>query len=144
MRETKSAQAWMALRVTFGLLPIAAGLDKFFNLLTSWEQYVSPLASVVLPFGGSVLMRGIGLVEIAVGLLILSKWTRIGAYVASAWLALIAVNLIATGHFFDIAARDLALAVGALALARLQEARTDTVAAAPRHGIRNYGSPAPG
>jgi len=31
---------WWALRVLFGLVPIAAGLDKFFNLLTNWEAYL--------------------------------------------------------------------------------------------------------
>ena len=68
-------------------------------------------------------MRFFGVVEIAVGLLILTRWTRIGAYVASAWLLLIAVNLVSTGHFLDVAARDVAMAVAAFALARLEEVR---------------------
>jgi len=30
------------LRLTYGFVPIVAGLDKFFNVLSRWEQYVSP------------------------------------------------------------------------------------------------------
>lgn len=40
---------WSALRVLFGLVPIVAGLDKFFNFLTNWEAYVNPLATKVIP-----------------------------------------------------------------------------------------------
>jgi uncharacterized membrane protein YphA (DoxX/SURF4 family) len=144
MQNIRSTQAWMVLRATFGLIPITAGLDKFFNLLTSWEQYLSPLAKALLPLGDTVLMRGIGLVEIGVGLLILSKWTRVGAYLASAWLVLIAINLLTTGRFFDVAARDLALAASAFALARLEEARSEARAVSPRHGIRTLETPAHG
>ena len=57
------------------------------------------------------------------GLAILTRWTRIGAYVAMAWLVAIAINLVTTGMFFDLAVRDLEIAIGAYALARLTELR---------------------
>jgi uncharacterized membrane protein YphA (DoxX/SURF4 family) len=123
MEDTRINQAWWTLRLTFGVIPIVAGLDKFFNLLTHWEQYLSPLALQVLPISAGAFLRVVGIVEIAVGVLVLTRWTRIGAYAASAWLLLIAVNLLTSGHFFDIAARDVALAVAAFALARLEEVR---------------------
>jgi uncharacterized membrane protein YphA (DoxX/SURF4 family) len=123
MEEQKINQAWWTLRLVFGVIPVVAGLDKFLNLLTNWEQYLSPIALQVSPLSGPALLRIVGVVEIAVGLLILTRWTRIGAYVASAWLALIAVNLLTTGHYFDVAARDVALALAAFSLARLDEAR---------------------
>jgi len=119
----KVDQAWMALRIVLGVVPVVAGLDKFLNLLTNWEQYLSPMATRMLPFSPATFMRAVGVVEIVVGLLILTRWTRIGAYVASVWLALIAVNLLTTGRFFDVATRDASLAVAAFALARLDEAR---------------------
>ena len=46
-----------------------------------------------------------------------------GAYVASAWLVCIALALLTTGHFFDVAVRDLELAVAAFVLAKLTEIR---------------------
>jgi uncharacterized membrane protein YphA (DoxX/SURF4 family) len=110
-------------KYALGLMAFLAGLDKFFNLLTNWEQYVSPLAQRMLPLSPSALMHVVGVIEMVVGVAILTKATRLGAYVASAWLVCIAVALLTTGHFFDIAVRDLELAVAAFVLAKLTEIR---------------------
>jgi hypothetical protein len=59
-----------------------------------------------------------GVVEIAVAVLLATKWPRIGGYLSIAWLVLIAINLLMLGYV-DIAIRDVLLAVGALALAEL-------------------------
>jgi uncharacterized membrane protein YphA (DoxX/SURF4 family) len=111
---------WL-LRAVFGVVPIVAGLDKFTNLLTSWEQYLSPWVSRVIP--GSTFMHIVGVVEIAAGILVLSKLTRVGAYVVAAWLVGIALNLLTTGHYLDVAVRDLVMASGAFTLAKLAEVR---------------------
>jgi hypothetical protein len=100
-----------------------AGLDKFFNLLTDWEIYLSPLAERMLPVSGATFMHVVGVIEMIVGLMILTRWTRIGSYVAMLWLVLIAVNLISTGRFLDVAVRDLEMAIAAFTLARLTEVR---------------------
>jgi uncharacterized membrane protein YphA (DoxX/SURF4 family) len=123
MKHSQIDQTWLALRLTYGLVAFLAGLDKFFNLLTNWQTYLNPAIANVLPVSGPTLMRSVGIVEMAVGILILTRWTRIGAYVASAWLLLIALNLVLTGSFFDIAVRDVAMSVGAWSLARLTELR---------------------
>jgi uncharacterized membrane protein YphA (DoxX/SURF4 family) len=115
--------AWWALRIGLGLGPFLAGLDKFFNLLTDWGMYLSPLAAKVLPVSPEVFMRSVGVVEMAVGILILAGWTRWGGYIAMAWLLAIAVNLVTTGMFYDLAVRDVEIALGAYTLARLSEAR---------------------
>ena len=114
--------AWWALRLTFGLVPFLAGLDKFFNILTDWSQYQSPLLQQLLPISVTSFMYAVGIIEMIVGLAILTRWTLPGSYVATAWLIAIAVNLIATGRYFDIAVRDLALAVGAYTLGTLTKA----------------------
>ncbi|HSA93347.1 MAG TPA: hypothetical protein VLE48_10080 [Terriglobales bacterium] len=120
--------AFWALRVGLGLGPFLAGLDKFFNLLTNWTMYLNPLVLEVIPVSASTFMRTVGVVEMMVGLAILTRWTRLGSYIAAAWLAAIAVNLVMTGGFFDVAVRDLEIALGAFALARLAEVREETVA----------------
>jgi uncharacterized membrane protein YphA (DoxX/SURF4 family) len=122
--------AWWGLRLTYGLVPIVAGLDKFTNLLVDWKQYLSPLASG-LPISAATLMMIIGVIEIFAGCIVLSKHTRIGAYVVAAWLVGIALNLLTTGHYFDVAVRDLVMAVGAFTLAKLSEAR----ASAGEHAV---------
>jgi uncharacterized membrane protein YphA (DoxX/SURF4 family) len=127
-------QSWWALKLAFGLVPIVAGLDKFFNLLTDWTQYLSPWIARMVP--ASAFMQAVGVIEIVAGLLVLSKLTRLGAYVVAAWLVGIAVNLLTTGHFLDVAARDVVMAVGAFTLARLSEVR----ATAPEVEARRTGA----
>lgn len=116
-------QTWWTLRLTYGLVAFLAGLDKFFNLLTNWESYLAPAVGNLMPLSSTSLMRTVGVVEMLVGILILTNWTRIGAYAASGWLLLIALTLPLTGSHFDVAVRDVAMAVGAWTLARLTEVR---------------------
>jgi hypothetical protein len=113
----------VGVAVGLGLGPFLAGLDKFFNLLAPWTSYLSPVAVKLLPFSPETFMHLVGLIEMAVGLAILTKWTRLGAYVAAVWLVLIAVNLLATGTHFDIAVRDVEIALAAFVLAKLTEVR---------------------
>ena len=123
------------LWLTYGLVPFLAGLDKFFNLLTYWPKYVSPTVAHLLPVSPQAFMYVVGVIEIAVGLMVLTRWTRLGAWIAAAWLGLIAVNLITLG-LFDIAVRDLAMSVGAYTLARLAELRQESPVEAPAASLR--------
>lgn len=125
MMRKELESAWWMLRIGFGAAPALAGLDKIFrtNLLADWPAYISPLATAVLPVSGEAFMQVIGVVELAVGLMVLTSATRLGAYIAAAWLVAIALNLVTTGHYFDVAVRDLLMAVAAYTLARLTEVR---------------------
>jgi hypothetical protein len=125
------------LWLTYGLVPLLAGLDKFLNLLTDWPKYLSPAIANLLPVSAVTFMHVVGIIEIIVGLMVLTRWTRIGAWIAMAWLVLIAINLSTMG-LFDIAVRDLAMAVGAYTLARLAELRQESPAAAPAAGLREH------
>ncbi len=123
------------LWLTYGLVPLLAGLDKFFNLLTDWPKYLAPWVTNLLPVSASTFMHVVGIIEIAVGLMVLTRWTRIGAWIAAAWLVLIAIDLVTLGTF-DVAVRDLAMAVGAYTLARLAEVRQGAPAAIPASSLR--------
>jgi uncharacterized membrane protein YphA (DoxX/SURF4 family) len=125
MLDDRLDSSFWALRLAYGLVPIVAGLDKFTNLLTHWTDYLSPLATRILPVSATTLMHVAGVVEVAAGIFVLTKFTRYAAYVVSAWLLLIAINLLTTGHFFDIAVRDVVMAVGAFVLARMSEVKAD-------------------
>src|SRR5262245_15353139 len=120
-RRVESAR--QALRVAFGVVPFLAGLDKFFNLLADWPRYLSPAAEAILPVTPQTFMHFAGVVEIIVGVAILTRWTVIGSYVAAAWLVALALNLVASGHFLDVAVRDLVMATAAYTLACLTKAR---------------------
>src|SRR5262245_59155956 len=123
LRDPRLSSSYWALRVTFIAVPLLAGLDKFTNLLTYWPHYLSPTFARLLPMTPSAFLHVVGIVEIVVGLLVLTKATRVGAYLAMVWLVCIAINLASMG-LFDIAVRDLGLAVGAFALGRLEEVRS--------------------
>jgi uncharacterized membrane protein YphA (DoxX/SURF4 family) len=115
--------SWWALRIALGLGPILAGIDKYFNKLADWSMYLSPVATKVVPVSAVTFMHVVGVVEIIAGILVLSKWTRIGSYIVMAWLIAIAINLVTTKMFYDLAVRDLEIAVGAFALSQLSVVR---------------------
>ncbi len=108
------------LKYTFGLVPIVAGLDKFTNILTNWSLYISNGFAEMLPFEPTTFMMIVGVIEIIAGVLVLTK-TKIGAYVVSVWLVAIALTLIFSWSFVDVAVRDLVMAIAAFSLAKLSE-----------------------
>ncbi len=114
---------YWVLRIGLGVGPFLAGLDKFFNFLTDWTMYLSPMATKVVPISASAFMHIVGVVEMVVGLAVLAGFTRIGAWVVMAWLIAIAINLVTTGMYYDLAVRDVEIALGAFTLARLAEVR---------------------
>lgn len=115
-------QAFRALQIGFVAAPIIAGADKFLGLLTDWSQYLWPGFSDLLELSPDVFMGIVGVVEIVAGLVVALK-PRFGGYLVAAWLTGIILNLLLLGDFFDIALRDLGLAIGAFALARLATAQ---------------------
>ena len=126
--------SWWALRVALGMMPIVSGVDKYFNKLTDWGMYLSPYATKMIPVSTATFMHLVGIVEIVAGVIVLSRWTRIGSYVVMLWLIAIAANLMTTGMFYDLAVRDLEIAVGAFALAQLTIVRGESTLAAKESG----------
>ena len=113
-----SYQAYRILLLGFTIAPIVAGLDKFFHLLTDWDQYLPAFVNGMVGGHGHTLMLAVGVIEVIAGLGVALK-PRIFSYVVAAWLAVIIVNLLMIPGFFDVALRDFGLLLGALALGRL-------------------------
>jgi hypothetical protein len=105
------------LKYVFVLVPIVAGLDKFMNILTTWTDYLNPMLLHIVPISAATFMMIVGVIEILAGILVYLR-TEIGAYVVSIWLVLIALSLIFSGKYFDVAVRDLIIAISAFILAR--------------------------
>jgi uncharacterized membrane protein YphA (DoxX/SURF4 family) len=124
--------SWWSLRIALGATAFLAGLDKFFNLLANWPAYLSP-AFAALPISATSLMHVVGVIEMAVGVVILIGHTRLGGYVLSMWLIGLALNLATTGRYFDVAVRDAVMAVAAFTLAQLSEAEADARVSAKDH-----------
>ena len=122
-------KSWWALKIALGVGPIIAGIDKYFNKLADWGMYLSPVATKTLPVSTATFMHVVGLVEILAGVIVLSRWTKIGSYIVMAWLICIAINLVTMGMFFDLAFRDVEIAVGAFVLSQLSAVREEAASA---------------
>ena len=115
--------SWWALRIGLGVGPIVTGIDKYFNKLTDWTMYLSPLATKVVPVSAATFMHIVGVVEIIAGLVVLSRWTKLGSQIVALWLLGIAVNLLTTSMFYDLAMRDVEIAIAAFVLSQLSAVR---------------------
>jgi uncharacterized membrane protein YphA (DoxX/SURF4 family) len=111
-------QAFVTLRVGFTVLPIVMGIDKFFNNLVNWEQYLAHWIANISPFSATGTMHVVGVIEIAAGVLVALK-PRYFAYLVAAWLGGIILDLLTYSGFYDVALRDFGLLLGAVTLARL-------------------------
>nr|WP_298789380.1 hypothetical protein [uncultured Allomuricauda sp.] len=121
--ESNISLAKSVLKYTYGLVPIVAGLDKFVNLLTEWGKYVSEGFLSALSLEAATFMMIVGIIEVVAGLLVLVK-PKIGGLVVMFWLIAIALTLIFSGSFLDVAVRDLVMAVGAFVLVKLYADKT--------------------
>ncbi|HEY6967713.1 MAG TPA: DoxX family membrane protein [Candidatus Angelobacter sp.] len=124
-REGHLDDAYWALRIGLGSTAFLAGLDKFTNLLTHWEKYLAPQVRDRLPISGNKFMYATGAIEMLVGLGILTKQTRIASYAAAGWLLGIAADLVLNGDY-DVAARDVNMAIAAYVLARVEGSRKES------------------
>lgn len=122
--------AWRFLYYTYGLVPIIAGLDKYFHYLADWTIYLNESIPPMLGTTTEHFMVVIGIIEIAVGILVFFK-PRLGGYIVCIWLLAISINLITMGSHthhgssymthYDVAFRDIALAIGAYVLVLLSK-----------------------
>ena len=113
-----SYQAYRILQFGFVVAPILAGLDKFFNLLVDWDQYLPGVVNNLVGGHGHAVMLAVGVIEVAAGIGVALK-PRVFSYVVAAWLWVIILNLLLIPGYFDVALRDFGLSLGALALGRL-------------------------
>jgi hypothetical protein len=111
-------QAYLLLYAAFIAAPLIAGLDKFFDMLAPWSNYLAPMIAGMLPVAPHTFMMAVGGVEVIAALVVAAR-PSIGGYLVAAWLGGIVVNLLLARGFYDIALRDFGLMLGALALARL-------------------------
>ena len=111
-------QAFWILRVVFTIAPIVSGLDKFFNIMVNWSDYLAPWIPNLIHVSPQTFMHGAGIVEICAGILV-GLWPEYFAYVLTLWLLGIIVNLLSAGGNYDIVLRDFGLSMAALSLARL-------------------------
>lgn len=136
--DSRSNRAWWVLRLGLGVGPFLAGLDKFFNFLTNWGMYLNPLAPKLLHVQPVTFMHMVGVVEMLVGIAVLTRNTRYAAYIVMVWLWCIAASLVTQWAFLDVAVRDVEISLAAFTLAKLSEVRAqalDGVEGKPRLAV---------
>src|SRR3970282_94607 len=103
---TNARHAYQVLHLGYTVAPILFGLDKFFNLMTDWVEFLPGFVTDAV--SGTLVMSVGGVIEIVAGI---GVWLRpkIFAPVVAAWLGLIIVTLVISGDFWDIALRDFGL-----------------------------------
>ena len=116
-------RVWSLLRITYGLYWGIIGIDKFFGLLTESEDRVSELTMILLPVDLVWFLRVVGVLEIAIALMILTKWPRMGAIGGVVFMGLIILNLIVMGEHFDIAVHGATIAIGMIGFIMLTKGR---------------------
>ncbi len=127
-RDLGATRAFFLLRTVFTIAPIAFGLDKFFGLLTDWEDYLAPWITNLIPGTAHEAMLAVGVVEIVAGVAV-AVAPRFGGLLVAAWLGGIIVNLVTMGEYYDVALRDFGLLVAALSLSLLAAGRGTSAAA---------------
>src|SRR4051794_13189375 len=85
-------QAFLMLRIAFTVAPILFGLDKFFNVMVDWTQYLAPWINDILPGTAQTGMYIVGVIEIVAGLVVLVR-PKFGRPRVGAWRAGLLNNL---------------------------------------------------
>ena len=62
---TESRRAYQILHLGYTVAPILFGLDKFFNLMTDWVDFLPTFVTDAV--SGSLVMGVVGVIEIAAG-----------------------------------------------------------------------------
>jgi hypothetical protein len=121
--DVGAARAFFLLCTVFTIAPIAFGLDKFFGVLTDWEDYLAPWINDLVPGTAHEAMLLVGVIEIVSGVAV-AVAPRFGGLLVAAWLGGIILNLVTMGEYYDVALRDFGLLVAALALSLLAAGRS--------------------
>jgi hypothetical protein len=122
----ESLQAYEILHAGYIIAPLTAGIDKFVNGLVNWDQYLEPEIAARFGMTPRSFMRLVGAIEITAGLGVAVK-PKIFGYVVSGWLLGIVGNLGLRRRYYDIALRDIGLALGAFALGRLSQVHEGSI-----------------
>lgn len=122
--HTGADRAFLLLRTTFTVAPIAFGIDKFTGLLADWERYLAPWIDDLVPGTAHQTMLAVGVIEIGAGIVV-ALAPKYGGLLVAAWLGGIILNLVTMGDHLDVALRDVGLLAGALALSLLARAREE-------------------
>ncbi len=112
--------SYYLLKIIYGTIALVAGLDKFFHFFNaSSESFVSPYVTSLIPLSATYILYLVGIFEIAIAILIFSKYAKCGAYLFMAWYIIIILNLLSMPGYYMLCLSNAGHAVANFVLAQL-------------------------
>lgn len=111
------------LNTTFALLFILVGVDKFFNIITQWQQFINPMLLHVMPLSASRFLHIFGFIQIIIGIAFLSRWHMQAMYAGLLMLIVILINLVFMRQTAIVLVHDLFMIFELLILIQVTQLR---------------------
>ena len=120
--NTNKNIAGKLLTYTFVVFLFAIGADKIMqaNVITDWQTLVGPLTNFLLPRSAGNIVMVEGVVEIMLGVLLLTTWKRTALVILIVTICIIVVDLFAL-HYNNLAIREIILIIVCVAMYLLDE-----------------------
>lgn len=109
---------WWILRISYGLLFILVGTDKFFNALTQWQQFIGT-ATGYMPMPPVFILKVLALLQIIAGILLFTPWLLAGIYLMFGLLGIIFLSLITASSGIVVIAHDIFMIINVYVLLQL-------------------------
>lgn len=120
LKENRLYKPWLFLKIVYGLIVLIAGIDKFLGILSPHnENVISLFIKSLIPFPITYFLYGVGIFEIIIGIMILTRATYWGAYLLMAWYLVINLNLVTMNSFYLIIINNMGHAAATFTLAQL-------------------------
>jgi uncharacterized membrane protein YphA (DoxX/SURF4 family) len=117
----------LLLRITYALLFIVVGIDKFFNIITQWQIYVHPDLMLLVPITAYQFLAFFGALQIMIGVIILSPWSLWGINGGLLMLIGIFINLVSMQGITVVLIHDLFMIIALIVLILLTTVQKELV-----------------
>ena len=110
------------LTYTFALFLFVIGFDKILqiDLISNWPTLVGPLTHFLLPLSAGSIVTVEGILEILLGILLLTRWKKISLAFLVVTIGIVIVDLFIL-RYYNLAIREIILVVLCFALYVLDE-----------------------
>jgi len=120
--RTNQMLASRLLTYTFAVFLLCIGTDKIVqtNLITDWQSLVGPVVHFLLPVDLGTIVMLEGVIELLLGVFLLTRWKAITLFVLMFTIAIVATDLLIL-RYNNLAIREVILIVVCFAMYLLDE-----------------------
>jgi hypothetical protein len=123
--KTILKSSWQVLRCTYAILFILVGVDKFYNFLCHWRQYISPYLLCYDSFcpASGIYIFGFG--QIIAGMLLFTRWIKQGIALQIFLLITIVISLLTIPDQIVVTAHAVVMIISLIVLYGLSDVVLD-------------------